>query len=161
MKRLLKQVLWLWLAGASLPGLGDETCLLLAETYYEQIYCELKALGQGNKLPAFYDFRRNDELTQALLLKRPTAKLGIELAMPVRTKASVAVLPKSPAQSGSSSPDSVCRLDGPSLYCGDSHYRLVGNKGNGKLREGVLGSGNRMEIPVQRNALTEQKKLEY
>ena len=162
MKKLFNQVLWLWLAGASLPALGDDACLLLAETYYEQIFCELKALGQGKKLPAFYDFRRNDEMTQALLLKRPAAKVGVSLAMPVRQKTAMpAVLVQKAKQVSSADPVSACRLEGISLYCGENHYRLVANKGNDRLNPGALGDGNRMDIPGPQGALNGAKQLEY
>lgn len=159
-KRLLKPVLWLWLAGASLPGWADEACLLLAETYYEQIFCELKALGQGGKLPAFYDFRRNDEMTQALLLKRPAAKVGVGLAMPVRQKTEMPA-PQKAEQFMSTVQDGACRLEGISLHCSDSHYRLVANKGNDQLPPGVLGDANRMGIPDQPGRMNGGQQLDY
>ena len=52
-------------------------CFVHAETYYEQIYCEIKEQGKGKALPAFVDFRKNNEVTQALLLKRDAAALHI------------------------------------------------------------------------------------
>ena len=45
---------------------ADRFCFTYAENYYEQIYCEVQASGQGKDLPGFYDFRRNDEMMQAL-----------------------------------------------------------------------------------------------
>ncbi|MEH6529416.1 MAG: hypothetical protein V7718_05685, partial [Porticoccus sp.] len=66
---------------------AENFCLLLAENYYEQLYCEVKAMGQGRRLPSLLDFRRNNELTQAMLLKRPAAKVGIEVVLPKREAA--------------------------------------------------------------------------
>tara|TARA_R110001592_G_scaffold52511_8_gene160708 strand:- start:25521 stop:25838 length:318 start_codon:yes stop_codon:yes gene_type:complete len=56
-------------------------CFNQAETYYEQIYCEIKAKGQGVSLPSFVDFRKNNEQMQALLLKRKAEALNIPFTM--------------------------------------------------------------------------------
>ena len=57
-------------------------CFVKAETYYEQVFCEVSSKGNGRSLPDFYDFRKNDPLIQALLLKKLAARSGIALAMP-------------------------------------------------------------------------------
>jgi len=66
-------------ASAAIPK-----CFVYAETYYEQIYCEIKGKGKGKALPAFVDFKKNDEITQALLLKRDAAALHISIKLPKR-----------------------------------------------------------------------------
>src|SRR5690554_5610586 len=57
-------------------------CFASAASYYEQVYCELQARGEVKSLPPFYQFKRNDVMTQALLLKRPARRAGIDLPMP-------------------------------------------------------------------------------
>ncbi len=61
---------------------ADLLCFSLAENYYEQVYCELQALGKSQGLPAWRDFRNNDEVTQALLLQRPARRAGIIIQPP-------------------------------------------------------------------------------
>ena len=68
--------------GFSSTLFAQQFCFTLAESYYEQLYCELKAKGIKRNLPPFYDFQKNNPMTQALILKRPAARLGIEVAMP-------------------------------------------------------------------------------
>lgn len=70
-------------------GHAGEFCLLAAENYYEQLYCEVKAQGQGKRLPSFYDFQKNNEQTQAFLLKRPAARLGIQVVLPKPAQSTV------------------------------------------------------------------------
>jgi len=70
-----------------ISGYSGEFCLLMVENYYEQLYCEIKAQGKGKRLPSFYDFQKNNEVTQAFLLKRPAAKLGIDVVSPRRVPA--------------------------------------------------------------------------
>lgn len=54
-------------------------CERVARTDYERAYCQIQAAGEGRGLPRFEDFRRNDPQVQALLLRRPAARAGIEL----------------------------------------------------------------------------------
>ncbi len=70
-------------------------CFASAGSYYEQVYCELQARGEAKTLPPFYQFKRNDARTQALLLKRPAERIGIDLPMPTSTvaKPTVATVP--------------------------------------------------------------------
>ncbi|WP_166165269.1 hypothetical protein [Pseudomaricurvus alcaniphilus] len=79
-----------WLSWLAVFGLllvcgsarADLLCFSLAENYYEQVYCELQALGKSQGLPAWRDFRNNDEVTQALLLQRPARRAGIIIQPP-------------------------------------------------------------------------------
>lgn len=66
-------VVWIWAANASACIDPPPT------TELEKIYCQVKAKGKGDELPEYQAFRRNTAQTQALLLKRPARKLGIEL----------------------------------------------------------------------------------
>ena len=143
----------------SIPSRADEFCLLLAENYHEQLYCELQALGQGKGLPPLRDFRRNDSLTQALLLKRPAARVGITVAVPKRTVAgrpSILDNVTAPPSSGREASEGVCRLEGIVLLCGGSRYRLVGNQANSRLTHGALDEANKMNIPFFSDSYAEQ-----
>lgn len=65
-------------------------CFLSAGSYYEQVYCELQARGQTRGLPPFHQFKRNDEVIQAAILKRPAQRNGIKLPAPQTPTASTA-----------------------------------------------------------------------
>lgn len=54
---------------------ADQFCFALAETYYEQVYCQLQAKAQTKNLPPFNQFKKNNEQVQASLLKRPAGNL--------------------------------------------------------------------------------------
>ena len=134
---------------------ADAFCFTLAENYYEQVYCELQAAGQGNQLPAWRDFRNNDATTQALLLKRPAARAGIEIRLPkpqpARDPASQAAPPPTVAPvtgGGGSSALSACQLQPLRIQCGDRHYRFVSNRRNSELSAGALSADNRMNLPA-------------
>jgi hypothetical protein len=179
-----KRVVALWLNLVSRGVVGflillpiysyaEKFCLLVAENYYEQLYCELKALGQGKQLPDFYDFQKNNEVTQAFLIKRPAAKVGIKLALP-RKSDTLNGLPsnhiassRSMRSEGQPSSDPVdafvsspkikssvqrymdqCLFRSTQILCGDERFQLVGNLNNRNLTEGVLDSSNKMGIPV-------------
>src|SRR6478735_9538922 len=66
------------------PVYADQFCFALAETYYEQVYCQLQAKAQTKGLPAFNQFQKNTESVQASLLKRPAERNGIKLLLPTR-----------------------------------------------------------------------------
>ncbi len=71
-------IVWPFFANA------DSGCLNAAKTELEQAYCKVVSGGEGAGLPSFEDFRRNDAMVQALLLKRPAERLG--LALPGRNR---------------------------------------------------------------------------
>ncbi|WP_461521315.1 hypothetical protein [Porticoccus sp.] len=148
--------------GVSTFSQADEFCLLLAENYHEQLYCELQALGQGQDLPPLRDFRRNDSLTQALLLKRPAARVGIKVLIPKQT---VAARPSIPDNTTASLPserdgfEAACQLKGIILHCGDSRYRLVGNQANSHLSAGALDRANKMAIPFSPDSVSDRRVL--
>lgn len=117
-------------------------CFADAETYFEQLYCEIDSELPSANLPDFYDFRKNDETTQALLLKRPAARLGITVSKPatatrgarVQSVPDLAAIPQ-------------CVLRGDTIECANSQYLLVRNKANSKLAPGALGETNAMALP--------------
>lgn len=133
-------------------------CFLSASSYYEQVYCELQARGEARGLPPFYQFKRNDETIQASLLRRPAARIGIDLpaprpASPV-TRVVQPQLPVTRSQENvrqSAAPVDAgltgCTLDDHRISCGDSRYQLMGNRLNHRLVEDALTDINRMELP--------------
>lgn len=125
---------------------ADDFCFLQATTYYEQIYCEVKAKGKGRSLPAFFDFQRNEPLMQALLLKRPAAKADIDMAMPVDEKNDIRPTATSPRSTSTSSALDRCALSANVIRCGSGRYQLVGNLANSKLTEVALSKSNKMGL---------------
>ncbi len=147
--RFLRTALLL-LAGLpmALSAVAGPTCFLLAENYYEQLYCEVKAKGEGGSLPSLRDFRNNNQMTQALLLKRPTGRLGIALAMPNMSggvsQAKVSP-PERPAAVVPSMSD--CRLAGATIQCDGNRFQLTGNLSNRHINEASLEAGNQLLLP--------------
>ena len=146
-------------------ALADRFCFLLAQNYYEQLYCEIVALGRGDELPRLHDFRHNDELTQALALRQPARRAGIEVKMPgsgVAATSPVApsaaapdaqlVARERPAASvlgttaTSVAPAPECVLTGSDVRCGERRFAFVANRRNSELAEGVFTAANRMEL---------------
>ncbi|HEX7764807.1 MAG TPA: hypothetical protein VF433_14510, partial [Cellvibrio sp.] len=85
---------------------ADKFCFASAETYYEQVYCQLEAKAQVKSLPPFQQFKKNNEQVQYSLLKRPAERNAIRLPAPV--KQAVQVEPSSKArQPFTSEPDRV------------------------------------------------------
>lgn len=142
--------------------------MLAAESYYQQLYCEVIAGGGRGTLPSFADFKRNTPTVQALLLKRPAKRLGIEVALPRRDRQARIAVDPAPAPpsrpprtaetrppSGAAAPASraatglpACRLEGVTITCDTARYALVGNQTNQHLRPGALDDNNRMDLPV-------------
>ena len=176
-KRALLNIFCITLALPLFIGPGTATaknfCFVKAETYYEQIFCEVSSKGNGRHLPDFYDFRKNDPLIQALLLKKPAARSGIALAMPRKkiksvrnvvaknsiensVKASVSNGLKKSGQTNAkhnknqqreqSSWRRDCEFYKNSIVCATKRYVLTGNKNNNTLKEGALSKTNRMGI---------------
>jgi hypothetical protein len=118
--------------------------LSYAENYYEQLYCEFKAQGQGKNLPDFYNFRRNNEMTQALLLKSIARSNGITLN--VSSATSKKTQPSRPAKNLKSTSSPSCLLTDNSINCKQHHYLLAGNKPNEALEDFALESQNKMTL---------------
>ncbi len=149
--------------------------MLAAETYYEQVYCEVVARGGGTGLPSMVDFRGNDETVQALILKRPAKRVGIDLPAPRRVvrqppsakpaEPPAAVLAARPpaaiarptpgaasarrsiATPETAAPVNGCELAGAAIRCGPQLFALVGNLRNERLGDEALSEANRMGLP--------------
>lgn len=145
---------------------ADALCFAQAQSYYEQIYCEVKAEGKGARLPRFHEFKRNDQLTQALLLKRPAQNAGVDLAMPKPAKAKTLEFSKvnsGKVSSGKAVPAvsalSDCSFRGLHIACGKERFKLVGNKNNKHLRPGALDESNGLALPLFKGAMTDSRAV--
>lgn len=71
---------------------ADNFCFAVAETYYEQVYCQLQAKAQVKNLPLFHQFKKNNEHVQYSLLKRPAERNAIKLPSPVKKTAEASLV---------------------------------------------------------------------
>lgn len=128
-------------------GVSANTCFNFAETYYQQIYCEIKATGKGSGLPSFTDFRRNNEQMQALLLKPFARKAGVAMPMPQPAKKAIAVSRDIEQVAAAQDNFSSCSVSALLLQCAAGDYQLVRNQANNQLATGVLAADYRMNLP--------------
>jgi hypothetical protein len=142
---------------------ADQFCIALAETYYEQVYCQLQAKAQTKNLPPFNQFKKNTEAVQASLLKRPAERNGIKLALPIKAALPVAAAPTKPRNNPHTEPTPIkqritkialqetatCELTGKQIYCAGRVYNLVGNRPNRRLAANVLSEQNNMSLPAR------------
>ncbi len=136
----------------------DDACLKAAKTELEKLYCKVVSEGQGDGLPSPTDFKRNDPGVQALLLRRPAGRLGLELpetdgtsATPRQPEASLEPVPKPRPQEPESDPQPAgrladCRLEGQRITCPRGRFALLENLPNSELADGVLGPDNRLGL---------------
>jgi len=166
---------------------GISKCFVHAETYYEQIYCEIQEQGKGKTLPAFVDFRKNNEITQALLLKRDAAALRISIKMPksntskkslasrtnkikqkvapdnvhtFNSKASSkpdSKISESPSPSSKSRP---CTFMGSMITCKSLKFYRIGNKTNSALKHGALNRHNTIGLTTFIGKKSQQSKID-
>lgn len=152
---------------AAVSANGQQNCLSQARDDYEKLYCRIKAGGEGAHLPSLADFRRNPPGTQALLLRRPAARLGLSLPKAKPTSQSdtssnngrsadglSASLPAhepkpQPAQKPERSDHDIanCTLARERLSCGPRRFDLVSNRSNHLLAKDVLAESNRLIVP--------------
>lgn len=160
---------------------ADQFCFALAETYYEQVYCQLQAKAQIKSLPPFNQFKKNNEQVQASLLKRPAERNGIALPLPknktpviVETRMSVTdiqptatkkpttqittIEPAAVIQRAAPIVENVfgCDLISPQLKCTNGVFLLVGNKSNRHLAKLALTADNKMDLPLYNGGTTNQ-----
>lgn len=154
---------------------GDQFCFALAETYYEQVYCQLQAKAQTKNLPAFNQFKKNNEQVQASLLKRLAERNGIKLPRPANhlsvaiatrpvvgkpTLAAKTIATESPAsiQPNKLSQISVsgCDLLAKQLRCANGVFTLRGNQANQRLAKTALSAKNSMALPAYKSGETNQ-----
>lgn len=163
----------------SLNTYAQSFCFLSASTYYEQVYCELQAKGAARDLPPFHQFKRNDENIQAVLLKRPAARVGIDLPLPKKKSATPAAsLEAEPrispvfsasagaaAQSRSTPTDGAdnftgCKMIDNTFHCSEGvRYQLAGNRLNSRLADTALTPENKMTLPIFAGDVTEARAV--
>lgn len=130
---------------------ADKQCFSMAKTYYEQLYCEAKSQGYGQKLPGIYDFQRNNEMTQALLLKGPARQMGIDLKMPKATSETPPAGWLVPAPVTESAD---CLFKGVIVECGKRRFKFQANLSNSEIDKRALGEDNLMSMPVFTGSIT-------
>ncbi|MEQ5837542.1 hypothetical protein [Marinobacter sp. NFXS9] len=150
--------------------LAYSACPKNPATAYEQLYCDIQAKGGGSTLPTFEDFRRNTPQVQALLLKRPAARLGLAVPGP-EAATSQSAKPASPVTSERPKPDPEteptpppagdsafegCQLGGTVIRCPSAQYELATNQANSALRTGVLDDDNRLGLSPYRGDLSNE-----
>lgn len=154
---------------------ADRFCFAMAANYYEQLYCEIQSLKPGAIAVPFNDFRKNDEFTQALLLKRPGAAVRVEVAMPQKNSNPQFEPKAAPDESpfvtdtalqkpATTSPgdtrniivnspgrDQCAYVVGGTiegmLECPNGKYVFAKNRLNRELSEGALSAANQLNLP--------------
>jgi hypothetical protein len=148
-------LLVLGLCTGAVHAAGD-ACMDVAKTDLEKLYCQVVSEGQGGGLPSPTDFKRNDPQVQALLLRRPAGRLGLEVPAP---DAPVVAEPSPRPAETKPEPDATpdidkqqvgqladCRLQGQRITCPQRRFDLVANQPNGKLAEGALEPDSRLGL---------------
>ena len=159
---------------------ADQFCFALAVTYYEQVYCQLQAKAQTKGLPPFNQFKKNNEVVQASLLKRPAERNGIKLPAPTRKRQEpIAPVSLSPVinEQRVSAPETdkreplaglirtdvvglehsaECKLTGNQIRCANQLFQLVGNKANHRLASDALSPNNKMNLPGYQGGVLSQ-----
>lgn len=164
----------LLMAGAAVPAASaDDRCHSAATTDLERLYCQVVAEGGGAGLPSQPDFNRNNPQVQALILRRPAGRLGLDVPEP-----GVPTEPESTSGAAETEPEpdrtspeeaqsqtgllADCRLKGERIACPQQQYNLAMNQPNSKLGDGVLGEGNRLGLrPFQGNRNDEEAVRRY
>lgn len=133
---------------------AQESCFVYAETYYEQVYCEIKQKSPDTVLPSFIDFKKNTPRMQAMLLKRKAESLGIKIKMPAGlskksgSKKAIGGAVNIAADQPASHAQMIteCRLTGALIACRNGRFFLTGNKKNGALPDSALRDENRLKL---------------
>jgi len=134
---------------------AQPTCYQQAQSHNEQIYCEVIAALGDQVLPKFNDFKRNDDVTQFLLLKTPAKRIGVDLVMPSNlSPAKVAIAKERINFNSTKIPN--CALRKNSLKCNDRILTLVANVPNGQLNSGALLETNRLALPYFEGDIRDQ-----
>jgi hypothetical protein len=147
------------------------SCFALAETYYEQLYCEVKEEAPSTVLPAFVDFKKNNEQMQALLLKRKAEALGISVKMPATAReanhrdTSLENHPENPFESAENlvqqdpQATAACQFSGQGINCSGTQFLLTGNKPNSKIPPTALHDKNRLTLNNYSGDLNDHQAL--
>lgn len=153
-RALLLLVLGLCTTAAHAAGIDERACMANAKTDLEKLYCRIVSEGQGAGLPSPTDFKRNDPQVQALLLRRPAGRLGLEVPEPGATAVETELAGTEPEAEPTAPFDDLpqtrqladCSLQGRRIACPGKQYNLAENLPNSKLAEGVLEADNRFGL---------------
>jgi len=138
---------------------AQSSCYELAETYYENKYCEIKQKSPRAALPAFGDFKKNAPRMQAMLLKRKAEAAGIDLQMPGAAKKNFSPKKSSSDTSVSVPVASSCELKQTLITCPDGQFVLTGNKRNSKISRTALQSDNRLTLNNYNGDLNDREEI--
>jgi hypothetical protein len=158
-KKITKAACGIFLLFSVATVQANQFCFARAKTYYEQVYCELERQGKVKNLPPFEQFKNNNDMIQASLLRSPAERNGIKLPLPQKNAAegvaeplleqeknSTAAQPK-PQLTTPYSTASSCQLRAFEIQCDAQHYQLLGNKHNKYLGAGVLTDTHTLALP--------------
>lgn len=155
----------------AMKSVGGTDCSNQARTPLEQLFCQIQVTSAGSGLPSFADFRRNQPKIQAMLLKRPARKLGLDVPVPAaapsvaksREKESKStagprdlsepIQPISvslranlerekPAERSKRNSFSQCEFSSKKIACKNRLYELIDNKHNRHLAKDALSETN-------------------
>ncbi|NMT62655.1 hypothetical protein DIT72_04750 [Marinobacter orientalis] len=155
----------------STANAAGSACLEGAETGLEKLYCEVVAEGGGAGLPSPTDFKRNDPQVQALLLRRPAGRLGLEVPQPgasatadartqteqADTQPEVAEPENNPPADGGQLAD--CRLEGQRITCPERRFDLAMNQPNSRLADGALEPDNRLGLSSYKGSRKDEEAV--
>ena len=170
--RLLRSVLLVLacLSVQNAAALNTRTCFAHAQTVYETVYCEVHAELGGAKLPDYWDFKKNNEVMQALLLKKPARQLAINLPKPIaRTRNARSITTpvakstiETRQQPAGSRQHNHCTRAGRELQCGAQHYTALGNTANAELDPGIWQASFKLQLqPFDGNYQNDAEVLAY
>ena len=144
------------------------SCNFTPKTELEKVYCEVQDRGEGGGLPDIFEFRKNPPKTQALLLRKPAATLGIKLPQskspvrnvpsepltpPIKPEKNLAVLTPPRLPVAQSNGLASCQLNNSQIQCGYAHFVLLTNQQISQLEKSALSEFNKLIIPAKSSAL--------
>lgn len=146
---------------------ADDACMEDAKTELEELYCTVVSEGQGAGLPSPTDFKRNDPGVQALLLRRPAGRLGLEVPLVSGTSAKSQPPHAKPEPAPAETEEdqeptgqlTECRLEGKRITCPQRRFELVANQPNSKLADGVLEPDNRLGLSSFKGNRNDEEKV--
>ncbi|GAB1264113.1 hypothetical protein [Aurantivibrio infirmus] len=173
MKSISFIILLTTLSGFAMTSYGNTACSNQARTPLEQLFCKIQLTAEGSTLPSFADFRRNQPKIQAMLLKRPARKLGLDVPVPEKPVSSaraserepektsepetkdaalkpitVSLRPESqiekPNGRAAQNPLAQCEFRSIQIVCKNRLYELIDNKHNRYLAKDVLSEDNEL-----------------
>lgn len=164
---------------ALLAGNTALGCDFQPKTELEEVYCELEDRGAGQGLPNIFEFRKNPPRTQALLLKKPAQRLGINMPSPDNTKSTppperpvattepVTTKKREPARETDTADSLItnvladCQLSRARIVCGSETYILQTNLQNRQLSTHALDEKNRLLVPARNASEYRDRSVQY